>query len=44
LIDDYRFVTWVNKKLGREKHSDWFPVVQDQVLHVLVIAVIAMFG
>jgi hypothetical protein len=44
LIDDYRFVTWVNKKLGREKHADWFPVVQDQILHLLVLAVVAMWG
>jgi hypothetical protein len=37
-IDDYRFVTFFNKKIKREKKTpDWMLTVQDQILHLLVL-------
>jgi Protein of unknown function (DUF3307) len=42
LIDDYRFVNWVNRKVRgvSDKMPQWVPTVMDQILHVLVLAAI----
>ncbi|MCK5149304.1 DUF3307 domain-containing protein [Candidatus Pacearchaeota archaeon] len=37
-IDDYKFVNWWNKKIKGEKNKiQWLIMVQDQILHILVL-------
>ncbi|MBW2976753.1 DUF3307 domain-containing protein [Candidatus Woesearchaeota archaeon] len=45
LIDDYRFVNWWNKNIRKATKPlpQWYPAVQDQILHILALAVIAAF-
>lgn len=44
LIDDYKFVNWWNKNIKRITRPvpDWFMVVQDQILHVLVLVPVVL--
>ena len=46
LIDNYKFVNWFNNRIRgvSDKMPPWVPTVMDQILHVLVIAVIALSG
>ena len=43
-IDSYRFVKWWNKNITKSnKPPLWFMIVQDQILHILVLIPVVIF-
>jgi len=44
LIDDRKFLIWWNKSIKRAQNPlDWIIIVQDQVLHILVLVPLLYF-
>lgn len=43
-IDNKKFLIWWNRVVKRDDVPEWVIMVQDQVLHLIIIAIILMFS